>query len=103
MLRRTFLNTIALAGTMNTLQRFQKFSETLPIQERTMPVIFTSHGNPMDIPVTREQRPFWNTLFGLGKDLQSHYEIKAALIVSAHWCTRGTFVNISPEQEQIYD
>lgn len=29
--------------------------------------------------------------------------MKAALIVSAHWCTKGTFVNISPEQEQIYD
>jgi len=24
-------------------------------------------------------------------------------VVSAHWLTRGTFVNISPEQEQIYD
>jgi 4,5-DOPA dioxygenase extradiol len=29
--------------------------------------------------------------------------VKAALIVSAHWCTQGTFVNISPEQKQIYD
>ena len=34
---------------------------------------------------------------------QQNYEVKAALVISAHWCTRGTFVNISPEQKQIYD
>lgn len=68
-----------------------------------MPVLFTSHGSPLDIPLTKEQRPFWNTLFELGKQLQNQYEVKAALIVSAHWNTKGTYVNISPEQEQIYD
>lgn len=68
-----------------------------------MPVLFTSHGNPMDIPVAREERAFWNTLFDLGQKLQASYEVKAALIVSAHWCTQGTYVNISPKQEQIYD
>jgi len=68
-----------------------------------MPVLFTSHGNPMDIPLSKEQRPFWNALFELGKILQNKFELKAALVVSAHWCTRGTFVNVSPEQKQIYD
>jgi 4,5-DOPA dioxygenase extradiol len=68
-----------------------------------MPALFTSHGNPMDIPISREQRPFWNALFNLGNELQNKYEVKAALIVSAHWCTKGTFINISKEQKQIYD
>ena len=68
-----------------------------------MPVLFTSHGSPMDIPLSKEEKPFWNSLFELGKTLQHKYEIKAALIVSAHWCTQGTFVNISPQQTQIYD
>ncbi|WP_251740840.1 class III extradiol ring-cleavage dioxygenase [Gramella sp. AN32] len=68
-----------------------------------MPVLFTSHGNPMDIPLSREERTFWNTLFQLGKELKKNYEVKAALVVSAHWCTRGTFVNVSPEQQQIFD
>lgn len=68
-----------------------------------MPVLFTSHGNPMDIPLSRAQRPFWNRLYELGRELQRNHEVKAALVVSAHWCTRGTFVNISPEQKQIYD
>ena len=66
-------------------------------------MLFTSHGNPMDIPLSRQERPFWNSLFELGKELESHFEVRAALVVSAHWCTRGTFVNISPEQEQIFD
>ncbi len=68
-----------------------------------MPVLFTSHGNPMEITVPREENPFWTRLFELGKDLQENYEVKAALIVSAHWCNRGTYINISPEQTQVYD
>lgn len=68
-----------------------------------MPVLFTSHGSPMDIPLSKDEKPFWNSLFELGKGLQNKYEIKAALIVSAHWCTQGTFVNVSPEQKQIFD
>ena len=53
--------------------------------------------------MSRDERPFWNSLFELGTKLKDEYDIKAALIVSAHWNTRGTFVNISPEQEQIFD
>lgn len=57
----------------------------------------------MDIPLSRDERPFWCSLFELGEELKKKHEIKAALVVSAHWCTRGTYVNISPEQKQIYD
>ncbi|MHC2993868.1 extradiol ring-cleavage dioxygenase, partial [Pontibacter sp. HJ8] len=61
------------------------------------------HGSPLDIPLSKEEKPFWNNLYELGLQLQDKYEVKAALVVSAHWCTQGTFVNISPEQTQIYD
>jgi 4,5-DOPA dioxygenase extradiol len=88
---------------MGTLNNFKNFTDTLAVQSVRMPVLFTSHGSPMDIPLSKEDKPFWNSLFELGKDLQHKYEIKAALIVSAHWCTQGTFVNISPQQTQIYD
>ncbi len=101
--RKEFLNTILAATAMSTLSSFQKFTDELPIQGKRLPVLFTSHGNPMDIPRSREERPFWNSLFDLGQKLQASYEVKAALIVSAHWCTRGTFVNISQEQQQIFD
>ncbi|MDR0792711.1 MAG: dioxygenase [Chitinophagaceae bacterium] len=88
---------------MNTLTGLKIFTDTLPAQGKRMPALFTSHGNPMDIPVSRAQRPFWMRLFELGTELQKKFEVKAALIVSAHWCTRGTYINISPEQQQIYD
>ncbi|MCB9226996.1 MAG: dioxygenase [Chitinophagales bacterium] len=102
--RKEFLKKSILAfATMSTLNSLKAFTNTLPKQGKRMPVLFTSHGNPMDIPLSKEERPFWNTLFELGKDLQKNYDVKAALVVSAHWCTKGTFVNISSEQEQIYD
>jgi 4,5-DOPA dioxygenase extradiol len=101
--RKEFLRAILSAAAMGTLSSFKTFTDSLPSQSNLMPVLFTSHGNPMDIPVPKEQRPFWNRLFELGNELQHNYEVKAALIVSAHWCTQGTFVNISPEQKQIYD
>jgi 4,5-DOPA dioxygenase extradiol len=85
------------------LNEFHKITSFLSNQGKKTPVLFTSHGNPMEIIVPREQSPFWTSLNVLGKDLREKYDVKAALVVSAHWCTRGTYVNISQEQKQIYD
>jgi 4,5-DOPA dioxygenase extradiol len=103
MLRHDFLKTLFAFSAMGTLTSFTSFTETLPKQNKRMPVLFTSHGSPMDIPLSEAERPFWKALHDLGQKLQHSYEVRAALIVSAHWCTKGTFVNISPEQTQIYD
>lgn len=103
MQRKQFFQTIAGLTAMATLGDLKAFTDTLATQSKRMPVLFTSHGNPMDIPVPREERKFWSKLYELGKELQQNYEVKAALVVSAHWCTRGTFVNISADQQQIYD
>lgn len=88
---------------MSNLKSFRKFTDGLSSGTAKMPVLFTSHGNPMDIPLSEDERPFWKRLHELGTDLQNHFEVRAALIVSAHWCTRGTYVNTSPEQQQIFD
>lgn len=88
---------------MGTLGNLKAFADLLPRQGKKMPVLFTSHGNPMDIPLSKAERPFWQALHDLGIDLQNKYEVKAALVVSAHWLTQGTYVNISPQQEQIFD
>lgn len=101
--RKQFIQTVLTFATMGTLNNLKAFTDTLPVQGKKLPVLFTSHGNPMDIPLSKDERPFWNTLYELGKKLQNNYDVKAALVVSAHWCTRGTYVNISPEQKQIYD
>lgn len=104
--RRHFLKLSALtslgAGAMN-VSEFHKLSAELPYQSKKLPVLFTSHGNPMDIPLSRDERPFWKVLYNLGLDLRKHYDVKAVVVVSAHWCTKGTFVNTSVEQTQIYD
>lgn len=101
--RKEFLQSILALTAMGTLSSFKNFTDALPSQGKKMPVLFTSHGNPMDIPVSRSERAFWQKLYDLGITLQKSHEVKAALVVSAHWCTKGTFVNISPEQKQIYD
>lgn len=101
--RRDFLYSLAALTAMGTLSSFQRLTDQLPVQGKKMPVLFTSHGNPMDIPLSRDQRPFWKTLFELGQKLQQEYDVKSALIVSAHWCTTGTFVNTSADQKQIFD
>ncbi len=101
--RKEFLQSIFALTAMGTLTSFQRFTENLPLQGKRMPVLFTSHGNPMDIPIKRNERLFWQKLFELGEDLKKNYDVKGALVVSAHWCTKGTFVNIAPEQKQIFD
>lgn len=101
--RKQFIKTLLGLTAMGTLGHLKAFTDALPVQGKRMPVLFTSHGNPMDIPLSRDERPFWNRLYELGKELKRDYEVKAALVVSAHWCTRGTFVNTMKEQKQIYD
>lgn len=101
--RKQFITTLAGVGAMTSLSNLKAFTDTLPKQGKRMPVLFTSHGNPMDIPMSKEERLFWNKLFELGIELQKNYDVKAALVVSAHWCTKGTYVNIMQEQKQIFD
>lgn len=104
--RKDFLKLMALAplsASSMDLKDFEKLTGQLPKQNKRLPVLFTSHGSPMDIPLSREKRPFWSALYQLGKELQAGYDVRAALVVSAHWCTRGTYVNIAKEQKQIYD
>ena len=67
-------------NTMNGLEDLKKYTDKLPKQSKKMPVLFTSHGNPMDIPVSKEDRPFWMKLYDLGKELKQNYEVKAAMV-----------------------
>ena len=85
-----------------TLRDFEKLTATLK-SSPVMPVLFTSHGSPMDIVLPLNATPFFQSLYQTGELIRSKYEVKAILVVSAHWCTKGTFVNINPQQETIYD
>lgn len=91
------------ASTMENISALKNYTDHLLVQSKKMPVLFTSHGNPMNIVMSRDEHPFWKALYNLGKDLKSNYDVKAALVISAHWCTNGTYVNHSAEQTQIFD
>lgn len=93
----------AVGGSIFGLSGLAKaLNETKPTGQK-LPVLFTSHGNPMDIPVPRYGNPFNTYLGNLGKDIREKYTVNVILVVSAHWCTKGSYVNISPSPKTIYD
>lgn len=103
--RKDFLKLIVLAPLASQtmkLQAFSKITDSLP-DTKKMPVLFTSHGNPMDIPLGLNANPFLTSVGKVSKKIKDEYEIKAVLIVSAHWCTKGTYVNVSQFPETVYD
>lgn len=88
---------------MENLSALKNYTDNLLVQSKKMPVLFTSHGNPMNIVMSRNEHPFWNALYHLGRELKTSYDVKAALVISAHWCTNGTYVNHAADQQQIFD
>jgi 4,5-DOPA dioxygenase extradiol len=73
-------------------------SSTKELNSETMPVLFIGHGNPMNAVW---DNPFTRSLAALGSSIAP--KPKAILVVSAHWLTRGTFVNTTAKPEIIYD
>jgi 4,5-DOPA dioxygenase extradiol len=63
----------------------------------TAPVLFVSHGSPM---FAVEPGLLGPRLTQLGRSLQ---DVKAILIVSAHWQTRGIHVSTAPRPQTIHD
>lgn len=71
------------------------------MNEKRMPVIFSGHGSPMlaleDTDVTRGLRR-------IGTQITDQFgKPKAILAVSAHWYTRGSFVQSTETPKQVYD
>ena len=99
--RRKFIkNTLATILAMATLNELKAFTDALPTQSKKMPVLFTSHGNPMDIPVSRSDREFWQKLYDLGINLQKNYPIKIMHIliytISVRWIPAYAGMTIIP-------
>jgi len=96
--RRRFIKNITL-GTfgMVTIKTWASEIEKLAETELKMAALFIGHGSPMN---AIEQNDFTQTLQNLG---QSLIKPKAILCISAHWTTKGTFVDISPNPKMIYD
>ncbi|NVP18142.1 dioxygenase [Candidatus Gracilibacteria bacterium] len=63
------------------------------------PLIYVDHGSPMRI---LEDNPINDRLSFIGKSLEEK-DIKAILIISAHWITNGSFITTSNDLETIHD
>jgi len=79
------------------LGSFKQFTDDLPVQEQSMPVLFIGHGSPMN---AIENNPFTLAWQQLGKTIPKP---KAVLCVSAHWLTQGTYVTAMPLPKTIHD
>jgi 4,5-DOPA dioxygenase extradiol len=78
------------------LSDLKKFADELPADE-IQPALFLGHGNPMN---ALYDNSFTQKLASIGQTIPKP---KAALIISAHWLTRGSFVSSTPNPETIYD
>lgn len=102
MKRGDFLKTLAippLALATMKLNDLNSIAGSFPATD-TMPVLFVGHGSPMN---ALEDNAFTRSLKKVGQDLRKRQQPNAILVVSAHWLTRGSFVNISQKPETIHD
>ena len=68
---------------------------------KRMPALFIGHGSPM---LALDHNEMTKTLTELGKRIITDYgRPKAIAVVSAHWYSRGSYVNAAQKPEQIYD
>lgn len=79
------------------LSDLQRTVNELPLSPR-LPVLFVGHGNPMNAVW---DNPFTRSLGVLGRSIEPIPS--AILVVSAHWLSEGSFVNVSKVPSTIYD
>ena len=82
---------------MGGISAFRKWTDDLPEQELSMPVMFMGHGSPMN---GIEQNDFSREWERLGKVLPRP---GAVLVISAHWLTRGTQITAMDHPKTIHD
>ena len=78
------------------VRELEKITDRFVSSDR-MPMLFIGHGHPMNALLDNE---FTRTLSQLGDSLEKP---TAALVVSAHWQTRGTYVSVNAQPKTIYD
>lgn len=96
--RNTFIKSIT-GGliTMNAFQELNTLNNSLPVQDKKMPVLFVGHGSPMNGIEDNEFSQYWEKM---GKELPRP---TAVLCISAHWLTRGTHITAMEHPKTIHD
>lgn len=102
MKRRAFLHGLCVLplGTMvKDIKILQEWIDGTPATIR-QPVLFIGHGSPMN---AIESNPYTMALREIGARILERNRPIAAMVVSAHWLTRGTLVQKSAAPEILYD
>ncbi len=102
MKRRTFIHSLCalpLGSMVTDLKILRQCIDETPATSR-QPVLFIGHGSPMN---AIETNPYTKALQAMGAGILEKNRPKAVLVVSAHWLTRGTFVQVAEKPEIIYD
>jgi 4,5-DOPA dioxygenase extradiol len=76
---------------------FKSFTDSLPLQDERMPLLFIGHGSPMN---GIEDNEFSNRWKQMGTEIPVP---NAVLVISAHWLSRGTHITAMPEPKTIHD
>lgn len=79
------------------LNNFKNLIDDRFVKTGKFPVLFIGHGNPMNAIEDNEFSQGWEKAGGILP------KPNAILCISAHWLTRGTFVNVSANPETIHD
>lgn len=98
-----FLKTMAMLPLATCNMKLQDFPKLVGQAPNTtkMPALFVGHGSPMN---ALEDNAFTQSLRKIGAEFKQEGKTPAAiLVVSAHWLTRGSFVNVSEKQKTIHD
>ena len=88
---------IPLALKKMNLNNLENITNDFPKTEK-FPVLFIGHGNPMN---ALWDNPFTKSLNSLGNSFA--VKPKAILVISAHWLTRGSQVQVTEKPQIIYD
>jgi 4,5-DOPA dioxygenase extradiol len=82
---------------MDAFQELNALGNSLPTQDKKMPVLFIGHGSPMNGIENNEFSHYWQKL---GKEIA---EPRAVLCISAHWLTKGTHITAMDRPKTIHD
>ena len=92
------LGIVASAGGALSLKTFASSIKDTKDSEKKMPALFLGHGSPMN---TIEDNAFTRAIRKLGEEITPRP--RAVLCISAHWLTKGTYVQGEPNPQMIYD
>lgn len=97
MKRKHFLHLVGGTFAMAGLSTLNAWAQLLTPQSVRMPMLFIGHGSPMNAIENNNFTQGWKAT------AEAMPRPKAIVVISAHWCTRGTWVTAMENPKTIHD